>query len=175
MNHSRSNVERLIRMSTPFTNERYKAVVGVIILEGIIAQDLQNFLNKYQLTFPQFNIMRILKGSHPKPMHFNTLKERVLHKTSDISRLIVRLQAMGLVDKTPLPENKRIIHISLSEDGLNLINSIDISDQHFNSIMKVFSEKEAVQFNNLVSKLLGKVIEEHKINSPEVDSFSEQV
>ncbi|MBL7754723.1 MAG: MarR family transcriptional regulator [Chitinophagaceae bacterium] len=151
---SSPNLEKHIKLSQPFVNEYYKAVVGVIVLESIILLELERHLSQYSLTYQQFNILRILKGQYPQETQLNLLKNRMLHQQSDVSRLIDRLVAMELVEKKPNSLNKRKLAIKLSMKGLDLIHQIDVNDVAFQSILKKLNHDEVETFNNLVGKLL---------------------
>lgn len=154
---SSPNLEKHIKLSQPFVNEYYKAVVGVIVLESMILLELEHHLNQFALTYQQFNILRILKGQYPQETQLNLLKSRMLHQQSDVSRLIDRLVAMELVDKKPNAMNKRKLAIKLSPKGLDLIQKIDVNDVAFQSILKKLNPEEVEMFNNLVGKLLADV------------------
>lgn len=151
---SSPNLEKHIKLSQPFVNEYYKAVVGVIVLESIILLELERHLSQYSLTYQQFNILRILKGQYPQETQLNLLKNRMLHQQSDVSRLIDRLVAMELVEKKTNSLNKRKLAIKLSMKGLDLIHQIDVNDVAFQSILKKLNHDEVETFNNLVGKLL---------------------
>lgn len=151
---SSPNLEKHIKLSQPFVNEYYKAVVGVIVLESIILLELERHLSQYSLTYQQFNILRILKGQYPQETQLNLLKNRMLHQQSDVSRLIDRLVAMELVEKKPNSLNKRKLAIKLSMKGLDLIHQIDVNDVAFQSVLKKLNHDEVETFNNLVGKLL---------------------
>ncbi len=71
---SNNNLEKLIKMSSSFVNEQYKGVVGVMVLNNLIIQDLENHLSKFKLTYQQFNILRILKGQYPKGVQLSLIK-----------------------------------------------------------------------------------------------------
>jgi DNA-binding MarR family transcriptional regulator len=152
---SSQNLETQIKLSLPFVNEYYKGVVGVIVLESIFSQHLDQYLNQFRLTYQQFNILRILKGQYPNDTQLNLLKDRMLHKQSDVSRLVDRLVGMELVDKKINELNKRKLSIKLSAKGLELINRIDVNDPAFQSLTSALSRSEIEQFNDLVGKMLG--------------------
>jgi DNA-binding MarR family transcriptional regulator len=152
---SSQNLETQIKLSLPFVNEYYKGVVGVIVLESIFSQHLDQYLNQFRLTYQQFNILRILKGQYPNDTQLNLLKDRMLHKQSDVSRLVDRLVGMELVDKKINELNKRKLSIKLSAKGLELINRIDVNDSAFQSLTSALSRSEIEQFNDLVGKMLG--------------------
>jgi DNA-binding MarR family transcriptional regulator len=152
---SSQNLETQIKLSLPFVNEYYTGVVGVIVLESIFSQHLDQYLNQFRLTYQQFNILRILKGQYPNDTQLNLLKDRMLHKQSDVSRLVDRLVGMELVDKKINELNKRKLSIKLSAKGLELINRIDVNDPAFQSLTSALSRSEIEQFNDLVGKMLG--------------------
>ncbi|HPI55479.1 MAG TPA: winged helix DNA-binding protein, partial [Chitinophagaceae bacterium] len=79
---------------------------------------------------------------------------RMLHKESDVSRLVDRLVNLGLVEKKENETNKRKIFICLSPEGHQLAESIDVNDDGFRSIMKTLSQTDILMFNKLVHKLL---------------------
>lgn len=152
---SSQNLETQIKLSLPFVNEYYKGVVGVIVLESIFSLNLDQYLSQFRLTYQQFNILRILKGQYPNDTQLNLLKDRMLHKQSDVSRLVDRLAGMELVDKKINELNKRKLSIKLSAKGLELINRIDVNDPAFQSLTSALSPNEIEQFNDLVGKMLG--------------------
>ena len=151
---SANSLETLIKLGTPFVNPFYKAVVGILYLETIIMQDLDKYLADYKLTYQQFNILRILRGQYPKGVKHSLLKDRMLHKQSDVSRLVNRLVKMGLVDKQDDPLNRRRLNIKLSEEGLILINAIEINNDQFKSLTNSLSEAEIEKLNLLFDKML---------------------
>lgn len=150
-------LERHIKMNHHFVNEYYKSVVGVMVLNNIIFQDLESYLSQYKLTYQQFNILRILKGQYPNSVSLNLIKERMLHQQSDVSRLVDRLIVAEFVDKQLDKENKRKVSISLSEKGYKLINSLDVNNRGFKSIMEHLNDEEIDQFNDLVGKIISNI------------------
>lgn len=151
---SGDSLEKIIKLGTPFVNQYYKAVVGILYLETIIIQDLDKHLAQYKLTYQQFNILRILKGQYPKGVKLSLLKERMLHKQSDVSRLVNRLVKQGLVDKKADDLNRRRLSITLSDSGIALINSIEINNEEFKSVTADLSLREVEKVNSIFDKIL---------------------
>ena len=149
-----TTLEKLIKLSSPFVNPYYKAVVGILYLETRVMQDLDCYLPKFKLTYQQFNILRILKGQHPNGVQLSLLKEKMLHKESDVSRLVDRLVKQGLVEKNENDLNKRKLNITLSATGMKLIQSIDVADENFKSVMATLSLTEVEKLNILFDKIL---------------------
>lgn len=141
-------------MNAPFVNEQYKAVVGIMVLHNILFNDLENHLSQYDLTYQQFNILRILKGQHPKGVQLNVIRERMLHKQSDVSRLVDRLVSFGLVNKEPDAENRRKLYIHLTPLGWDLIESIAMDDAGFKSLAMALNDEEIQDFNYLLGKMI---------------------
>ena len=151
---SANALEKYIKMNTHFVNEQYKAVVGIFVLNNYIFQELEKHLTTYGLTYAQFNILRILKGQYPTGVPLPVFKERMLHKQSDVSRLVDRLVALDLVEKRPHETNKRKMYVHLTDSGLNLVQSIDIRSDEFKSILKNIPEDKVVLFNQVVSDII---------------------
>lgn len=149
-----SALENYLKMNTGFVNEEYKAVVGIIVLNNHIFQQLEKHLLSFGLTYAQFNILRILKGQYPNGVALPVFKERMLHKQSDVSRLVDRLHTMQYVEKRTDESNKRKMFVHLTDSGLRLINSINIRDDGFKSILKNIPEDQVVIFNKIVSDLI---------------------
>lgn len=151
---SARGLENYIKMNSDFVNEQYKAVVGIIVLNNYIFQELEKHLASFGLTYAQFNILRILKGQYPNGVPLPVFKERMLHKQSDVSRLVDRLFVLQLVDKVPHESNKRKMFVHLSDKGLKLIQRIDIQSDEFKSILKNIPQEHIVMFNQIVSDLI---------------------
>ena len=79
----------------------------------------------------------------------------MLHKQSDVSRLVNRLLLMNLLTKEDDEFNKRSLSIKLSDEGFELINKIEISEEHFGSITKIFNQHEIHTLNLMLDKLVG--------------------
>jgi DNA-binding MarR family transcriptional regulator len=112
-------------------------------------------LDEYDLTPQQFNLLRILRGQYPKPASITLLKERMLDKMSDASRLVERLLAKGLVERKICPEDRRKVDVVITKKGLKLLEKIDKTDNEMDNYLKNLSEVEAKKLNELLDKLRG--------------------
>ena len=104
---------------------------------------------------PQFNVLRILRGQHPKPATVAMLIERMLDKTSNASRIVDKLEEKQLVTRTVCPANRRAVDIRITEVGLALLHQIDESGlTNFRQAgPAALSEDELKQLNNLLDRL----------------------
>ncbi len=102
----------------------------------------------------QYNILRILRGQHPKAATINLLKERMLDKMSDVSRLVERLRKADLVERKNCELDRRAVDVKITPKGLQLLKTIDEEIVELDSCMKSLSEKEIIQLNKLLDKML---------------------
>lgn len=138
-----------------FRNEFHKLAVNIIYTHGWLLNNQSAFLKKHGITGAQFNILRILRGQYPNPASINLLKERMLDKMSDASRLVDRLLQKGLVDRKICPEDRRRVEVVITEEGLNLLKEIDSHDKEADQTFKKLSTEEAKLLNDLLDKMRG--------------------
>ncbi|MCC2548122.1 MarR family transcriptional regulator [Hymenobacter sp. BT175] len=136
-----------------FKDEYQKASINIAYTAGWLQQRLSATFREYGITLPQFNILRILRGQHPKPATVNLLIERMLDKTSNASRIVDKLEAKQLVTRTVCPGNRRAVDIRITEAGLDLLGRLDPiigGEQHS---LKNLTEAEAAQLSYLLDKI----------------------
>lgn len=100
----------------------------------------------------QFNILRILRGSE-KPISTLQIRERMLDKMSDTSRIVDRLIIKGLAKKMTCKEDKRLVDVTITEKGRKVLQKIDLQDDEMKNIVSALSDKEAKTFNKLLDKI----------------------
>lgn len=138
-----------------FRNEYHKLAVNVIYTNSWLTGLFSKLIDKYDITSNQFNILRILRGQYPNPATINLLKDRMLDKMSDASRLVERLRKKGLVKRDLKPNDRRCVDVIISEKGLKLLSEIDkLNDQH-DAMLKKLNVKEVKKINSLLDKLRG--------------------
>jgi len=148
-------LEDEIKQVKAFTNEYSKVVVNIIYTYNWLEASTKTFFSDYDITSQQFNILRILRGQYPKPSTINLLRERMLDKMCDASRLVERLRIKDLVERTKASTDKRAVDIIITEKGLELLSKIDQNFPDFENKLQTLSQEEAVTLNNLLDKLRG--------------------
>lgn len=138
-----------------FRNEYHKLAVNIIFTHGWLIEYQNSLLKKYKVTGAQYNILRILRGQHPNPASVNLLKERMLDKMSDASRLVDRLISKGLVDRKICMEDRRRVEVKITPAGLSLLKKIDEHNEEFDNNLVKLSEQETKTLNDLLDKLRG--------------------
>jgi DNA-binding MarR family transcriptional regulator len=136
-----------------FKNEYHKATVNLIYTYNWFDAHQKDFFKKYDLTSQQYNILRILRGQHPEPSTINLLRERMLDKMCDASRIVERLRLKNLLNRTQCPNDRRSVDIKISAKGLSLLEKIDKDLEGFFTIMHNLSKEEIRQLNELLDKL----------------------
>ena len=137
---------------TNFRNEFQKMGINIIYTANWLNEKMGQILATEDITQQQYNILRILRGSDA-PLSTLKIRERMLDKMSDTSRIVDRLIVKGLVEKTACIKDKRLVDITVSKKGLQLLEKLDSLNDHIDSILKGVSEKEAQAMNQILDKL----------------------
>jgi DNA-binding MarR family transcriptional regulator len=136
-----------------FKDPYQKAYINVVFTAGWLGQRQAAVFRNYGITLPQFNILRILRGQHPKPATVNLLIERMLDKTSNASRIVDKLEAKQLVTRRTCPSNRRAVDIRITEAGLALLQQMDEAETHQAIGLHNLTAEEALQLSNLLDKI----------------------
>ncbi len=148
------NLEKEISQKE-FKSEYHKLFVNLIFTFNWISNYQTKIFNKYDLTPQQYNILRILRGQNNNPVSINLLKERMLDKMSDASRLVERLRVKGLVKRTLCEKDRRRVEVSITQKGLEKLEKLDFIDDQIQNKLSSLSKEEAEQLNFLLDKLRG--------------------
>lgn len=138
---------------TRFRNAHQKAAVNLLYTGGWLRDQMKVIFDREDVTAQQFNILRILRGSFPNPLSTLQIRERMLEKMSDTSRLVDRLLAKGLVKKIVCKTDRRLVDILITEKGKKLLQRLDQHEADMDAILSGLSDKEATQLSDLLDKL----------------------
>ncbi len=144
-------LEKEIQQVKPFRNYYHKATVNVIYSGKWMLQFVADVLKPYKLTLQQFNILRILRGRYPEAISVLSIRDKMLDRMSDTSRIIEHLRKKGLAERTVSIEDRRRVDVLITQKGMQLLNEI---------------EKENEELRQSISKL------EDQLTSPEQDRVS---
>lgn len=136
-----------------FKNPYHKLMVNILYTGNWLSLLEANYLKPYNLTLPQFNVLRILRGQSPNPVTVNDIIDRMLDKSSNASRIIDKLVFKKLAVRKTCKNDKRAVDVTITENGLKLLKSIDKEIYKWENRMKTLSETEAVKLNQLLDKL----------------------
>lgn len=136
-----------------FRNEYQKATINIIYTCNFLQQQFKTLLEPADITTQQFNILRILRGE--SPLSTLQIRERMLDKMSDTSRLVERLLKKGLLEKKSCKFDKRLVDVTITQKGLDLLAELDASANKLDSIISNLSTSEAKLLNELLDKARG--------------------
>src|SRR5436189_1235341 len=136
-----------------FRNEYQKAAINLIYTYGWVTEKTKELFSAEDITPQQFNILRILRGSHPQPLSTLQIRERMLDKMSDTSRIVDRLIAKGLVKKAISKNDRRLVDIMITEKGKKMLERLDQRQEEMDNIIGNLSKKEATLLSELLDKI----------------------
>ncbi len=153
-NNKVQDIASVIKQGKPFRSNYHKVAIN-IIYTGRWLFNLHNELFKtYGITAQQFNILRILKGQHPKSATVKLLRERMLDKMSDTSRIVENLRKKEFVSRELNINNRREVEIMITEKGLHILDLIDLnSNETMENFVSKLSPQEVELLNSMLDKL----------------------
>jgi MarR family transcriptional regulator, 2-MHQ and catechol-resistance regulon repressor len=143
-------------LQTKFRNEHQKAVVNLLYTYNWVTERSKEIFATEDITPQQFNILRILRGSLPQPLSTLQIRERMLDKMSDTSRIVDRLIAKGLVKKAICKDDRRLVDVMITEKGKKLLDRLDTRQDEIDNIIGKLSKKEASTLSELLDKIRSK-------------------
>jgi len=121
-----NTVARALKQRKPFSSVEQEVVLGLLIAAARVMEPWAKFLKKTaQLTTNQYNVLRILRGSHPATLACSDIAERMIERDPDITRLIDRLETRGLVTRVRSREDRRVVNVGITDEGLALVRGLD--------------------------------------------------
>ena len=136
-----------------FRNPLQKAAINLIYTLGWMREKTNLIFEAEDITPQQFNILRILRGSFPQPLSTLQIRERMLEKMSDTSRIVDRLITKGLVKKLTCKNDRRLVDIIITDKGKKLLERLDERQDEIDGVLSNLSKEDA----NILSDLLDKI------------------
>jgi len=138
-----------------FHNEYDKVLVNILFTSSWLYNINALRLKPFGITPEQFNVLRILRGSHPKKLMLASITSRMIDKNSNATRLVEKLRQKNLVEREICENNRRQVDISITEKGLGLLKKIDSEESIGVNTLKNISKTEAAELNRILDKLRG--------------------
>ncbi|MFZ9847535.1 MAG: MarR family winged helix-turn-helix transcriptional regulator [Flavobacteriales bacterium] len=147
-------IEDEIKQTKKFRSEHQRLVVNIMFTSSWLYRTHGQFLKAFGISPEQFNVLRILRGQHPKCANNQLITERMIDKSSNCSRIVEKLKQKGFVDRKENKDDRRHVDISITQKGLALLEKIDETNN--DGVLKEnLSVKEAENLNDLLDKLRG--------------------
>ena len=135
-----------------FKSLHQKALINIVYTHNWVSQKLKDIFEKGDITAQQFNILRILRGAG-KPLSTLEIRKRMIDKMSDTSRIVDRLVKKELVEKSTCTSDKRLVDVTISDNGRDRLRELDKYEAKIHSITKKLTEQEARELNRLLDKI----------------------
>lgn len=136
-----------------FRNEHHKASINIIYTYNWVMERQKALFDAENITPQQFNILRILRGSAPRPISTLQIRERMLDRMSDTSRIVDRLVLKGLASKKPCASDKRLVDIAITDAGMKLLQRLDAKNDELDAILGALTPGEISTLNILLDKI----------------------
>jgi DNA-binding MarR family transcriptional regulator len=136
-----------------FRNEYQKAILNILYTQNHLVTRMTEVFKKFDITRQQYNVLRILRGQFPDPATINLIKERMLEKMSDTSRIVERLRLKGLLQREGGKSDKRAAEIIITASGLDLLRKMQPEVDELDGVLTGLTLEEAKELNNLLDKV----------------------
>ncbi len=121
-----NTVARELKQKKPFSSPEQEVLLGLLIAAARLVEPWAKFLkNTAELTTNQYNVLRILRGSHPATLACSDIADRMIERDPDITRLIDRLEKRGLVKRVRSRRDRRVVDVGITDQGLALVRGLD--------------------------------------------------
>ena len=114
-----------IKQRRPFESLEAEAFLNVLRTATTLVRELVEVLRPFDLTQPQYNVLRILRGAGATGLPCGEVGERMVSREPDVSRLLDRMERRGLVARTRAPSDRRVVTARITPDGLRIVDALD--------------------------------------------------
>jgi len=125
MSRKRSAIAQELHQTKAFDSPEDEAAVALLRTVDLLRADLERALAPRSITPQQYNVLRILRGSHPEPLATLEIADRMIERAPGITRLLDRLEAARLVSRKRCGEDRRVVHCSITREGLAVLAALD--------------------------------------------------
>lgn len=136
-----------------FESPLQKAVVNIVYTSNWLNRNMAKVLKPFDLTIQQYNILRILRGQHPKAASITLLTERMIDKMSNASRLVEKLVAKSLAHRQVSEEDRRQVEVIITDKGLELLAILSLELETNPASTNMLSHQELELLSNLLDRL----------------------
>lgn len=106
-------------------NVHQEAFIALARTEAVLADGLDTVLGPQGLSITQYNVLRILRGAGKAGLCRNEIGQRLITRMPDVTRLLDRMEAAGLVSRVRSTEDRRLVNTTLTKAGRDLVDDLD--------------------------------------------------
>lgn len=142
-----------IKQERPFAPDA-EAMLNIVVTSSWLMSEMASEMAPFGVTPSQYNVLRILGGSHPKKLTCTEVGQRLLDRTPDVTRLLGRLQKAGFVERTRADYDRRVVEVSITPPGLELLTRMrPVVDAASARLTRHLDGDEQRQLTHLLEKL----------------------
>lgn len=146
------SIDKDIKKDNVFS-ESQKALINLVYTTNFLIDKMESLFKEKGITRKQYIILRLLRIYHPEPLSINFIRENMLDKMSDVSRIVERMRIKGLLVRIKSKDDKRTVRINITDTGLDTLLKIEKEDQKFDQLLQNLSSDEVKDLNDLLVKI----------------------
>ncbi len=148
-------LENEIGMAT-FRSPFQKAYLNILYTGNWLEARVESLIKPFGISPEQYNVLRILRGQHGKPINLYEVQERMLSRMSNATRLVEKLRLKALVTREICEQNRRKVEIAITPKGLDLLNELDpLVEEQEKTLFKHIDAAEVEALSNVLDRLRG--------------------
>ena len=146
-------IEDIIKTESQLPASR-RLIISLFSTTSWANDRISEVLKPYQISLPQFNVLRILRGQKGKPANLSTIQDRMVSKMSNTTRLVDKLITKGLVERIICEKNRRKVEITITANGIEFLTKLDpIIDKVEHEITDNLTPEELENLTQLLHKI----------------------
>jgi DNA-binding MarR family transcriptional regulator len=132
-----------LRQRKPFSSLAQEAFLSITRTHAVLSDAMEQLHEKHGISSAQYNILRILRGAGSAGLYRNEIRERLISRMPDVTRLLDRMEAAGLISRERSTADRRMVATFLTERGRELVNALDapVSAEHERQLGHMTSEQ----------------------------------
>jgi len=120
-----STLQDEIKQTRPFRSSAEEVVVSVLRTAAVMQRHLAQVVEAHGITIQQYNVLRILRGAEPEGLCRNELRDRLLTRMPDVTRLLDRMEEAGLVTRSRDGDDRRLVTTRITARGRRVVDDLD--------------------------------------------------
>ncbi|WP_452611002.1 MarR family winged helix-turn-helix transcriptional regulator [Roseivirga echinicomitans] len=146
-------LEEDIKQGRKFKNQYEKLIVNLIYTNSWLSEQQKNIFKPFGISSAQYNVLRILRGHFPKPCTINAIIDRMIDRMSNASRIVDRLEAKGLVERTVSETDRRAKDVLITQKGLDLLAEVEVNTREWMERFKKIADERVNETNDFLDEL----------------------
>lgn len=134
-----------------FRNIYEESIFHILTTHNALISRINEQLREFDLSIQQYAVLRILKRSYSA--NITVIKEQMLDRMSDTSRIVERLHQKGLVTRSSSSEDRRAVRVTITEKGREMLQLTERTAPAIEGLLRKLSEEEVLQLNQLLEKI----------------------